>query len=189
MKINETLRPVTKIVLSLLFSLSNNAQACNNSHEKIPAETIDVSDLKPGNSKIVVWGHLPVALIKKPNRSQSLDITSPKPGAIATTTSSLDCFVGENGKQISARSPEEISVLILLTPTGCSPSIIMEPSKAPTPEARSIVESSGGLIYDTCTGDMFDLNGMTIERSSSNMLAPTHTVSKNQTVVLGKSAN
>jgi hypothetical protein len=189
MKISAALRLPIQILLSALFALSSNAQACKENYGEIPTETIDISDLKPGSSKIVVWGYLPVAAIKKPNNNKILETTISQTSTIATTPNSLECFVGKNGRKTSATPPKELSVLILLTPTGCSPKIIMEPSKAPTPESRSIIESSGGVIYDTCTGRMFDLDGIAIEKNSLNMLTPTHTVIENRKVVLGKPAN
>ena len=194
MKIRTAFRQFLILISSFIYAWSISAQACNKNTpaEKIATETFNISELKIGNSKIITWGYLPVAIIKKPQSFTPSQTNTMAQEFRSCRTESFEAFIGENGAVIENPNAAEVSVLILLSPIGCSPTIFMSPSSTLSPKENNLIKSLGGIIYDTCSGAVFDLNGTAINSESvksSNMLSPAHKINSDGTLTLGVTAN
>lgn len=168
---------------------SASALACNKIQEKLPTQEIDFSELKSGQHKIILWDHLPVAIINKPKPYKPINNKTTNKAATKAELA-LRCSVGGNGFPAKNLNPSRVSVLLLLPPPiGCAGAkIIIPPEKAPTDKAAELLKKTGGIIYDSCAGYIFDLDGLAIGQESDNMQIPKHKIT-GTTLTLGQEAN
>lgn len=121
---------------------------------------IDISAMKVGEQKTVLWRSKPVWIIKR--SEEMVASLSKTTGYLKDPNSAIPQQPGYAKNQMRSVRPDVLVLLGICTHLGCSPTY--------RPEPRSVDDSWEGGFYCSCHGSKFDLAG----RVFKNMPAPTN---------------
>lgn len=167
-------------VLVSTFQPSERAKAAG-----APVEA-DISDLKPGEMKVVEWRGKPVWLLKRtPEMMASLAKTEDKL-ADPKSDKAYTMDIPEYCKNQSRSRPEHKDILItvgICSHLGCSPSSKFQAGAQP-----SLPDDWAGGFLCPCHGSTFDLAGRVFKNkpAPTNLDVPRHMYLSDTKIIIGK---
>ena len=112
---------------------------------------VDISDLQPGQKKIVEWRGKPVWIVRRtPDMMKMIDLDDSKVADPESKRSQQPAYAKN---RIRALKPEYLVVVGICTHLGCSPVDRL------TPEPQPFASDWHGGFYCPCHGSLFDLAG------------------------------
>lgn len=144
----------------------------------------DISDLKPGEMKVVEWRGKPVWILKRtPEMLASLKKTDGEvadPNSQRTQFSETPEYAMNEYRSIK---PEVFVAVGICSHLGCSPSAKFQPGAQP-----SLPEDWGGGFLCPCHGSTFDLAGRVFKNKPApdNLQVPRYMFEGDTKLVIGK---
>ncbi|MGJ9418404.1 ubiquinol-cytochrome c reductase iron-sulfur subunit [Massilia sp. CMS3.1] len=147
---------------------------------------VDISDVKPGEMKVVEWRGKPVWILR---RTPEMLASLPKNDALVADPKSEKIFqldMPEYAKNEFRARPEHKEVLItvgICSHLGCSPSSRLSPGPQP-----NLPDDWQGGFMCPCHGSTFDLAGRVFKNkpAPTNMDIPPHMYLSDNKIVIGK---
>jgi ubiquinol-cytochrome c reductase iron-sulfur subunit len=140
---------------------------------------VDISDIAPGERKIVKWQGKPVWILRR--RQEDLDELA-KPGDEIKDPESEEQQQPDYAKNLyRSISPEYLIVIGLCTHLGCSPTFV------PKEVENDLGPEWKGGFFCPCHGSLFDLAGRVYKGfpAPTNLLVPPHQYLTETRVLIG----
>jgi ubiquinol-cytochrome c reductase iron-sulfur subunit len=140
---------------------------------------VDISDITPGERKIVKWQGKPVWILRR--RQEDLDELA-KPGDEIKDPESEEQQQPDYAKNLyRSISPEYLIVIGLCTHLGCSPTFV------PKEVENDLGPEWKGGFFCPCHGSLFDLAGRVYKGfpAPTNLLVPPHQYLTETRVLIG----
>lgn len=140
---------------------------------------VDISDIRPGDRKVVQWQGKPVWILR---RSQdTVDALSKIEGVLRDPDSSEDQQPDYAANEYRSRKPEYLVVIGLCTHLGCSPTYL-----APGVKSNFKKDWVGGF-FCPCHGSRFDMAGRVYKGvpAPTNLVVPPYKFLSDSRILVG----
>ena len=141
---------------------------------------VDVSDLQPGQKKIVEWRGKPVWIVRRtPDMMKMIDLDDSKVADPESKRSEQPPYAKN---RIRALKPEYLVVVGICTHLGCSPVDRL------APEPQPFATDWHGGFYCPCHGSLFDLAGRVYKNKPApdNLPVPPYKFVGDTKIVIGE---
>jgi len=141
---------------------------------------VDVSDLQPGQKKIVEWRGKPVWIVRRtPDMMKMIDLDDSKVADPESKRSQQPTYAKN---RIRALKPEYLVVVGICTHLGCSPVDRL------APEPQPFASDWHGGFYCPCHGSLFDLAGRVYKNKPApdNLPVPPYKFVGDTKIIIGE---
>jgi len=141
---------------------------------------VDISDLRPGQKKIVEWRGKPVWIVRRtPDMMKMIDLDDSKVADPESERSQQPAYAKN---RIRALKPEYLVVVGICTHLGCSPVDHL------APEPQPFASDWHGGFYCPCHGSLFDLAGRVYKNKPApdNLPVPPYKFVGDTKIVIGE---
>jgi ubiquinol-cytochrome c reductase iron-sulfur subunit len=141
---------------------------------------VDISDLQPGQKKIVEWRGKPVWIVRRtPDMMKMIDLDDEKVADPESKRSEQPPYAKN---RIRALKPDYLVVVGICTHLGCSPVDRL------TPEPQPFASDWHGGFYCPCHGSLFDLAGRVYKNKPApdNLPVPPYKFVGDTKIVIGE---
>jgi len=141
---------------------------------------VDISDLQPGQKKIVEWRGKPVWIVRRtPDMMKMIDLDDSKVADPESKRSEQPPYAKN---RIRALKPEYLVVVGICTHLGCSPVDRL------SPEPQPFAADWHGGFYCPCHGSLFDLAGRVYKNKPApdNLPVPPYKFVGDTKIVIGE---
>lgn len=142
---------------------------------------VDISDIKPGERKIVKWQGKPVWILRRDEGA--LNSVSELDGEVRDPKSEVDQQPNYARNEYRSIKPEYLIVLGICTHLGCSPKYVVESES----ESWGLADDWHGGFFCPCHGSTFDLAGRVFKGvpAPTNLIIPPHQYLSETRVIIG----
>jgi len=143
---------------------------------------VDISDIQPGERKIVKWQGKPVWILRRDETD--LDALYELDGEVRDPNSEEDQQPKYAKNHYRSIKPEYLVVLGLCTHLGCSPKYVVEEDA----ESYGLSADWEGGFFCPCHGSRFDLAGRVFKGvpAPTNLIVPPHQYLSETRVIIGE---
>jgi len=143
---------------------------------------VDISDIEPGEVKIVKWQGKPVWILRRDE--DALSAITELDGEVRDPDSAVDQQPTYARNHYRSIKPEYLIVVGYCTHLGCSPKHVL----AGEGESFGLSDSWSGGFFCPCHGSRFDLAGRVFKGvpAPTNLIVPPHQYLSDTRVIIGK---